>query len=526
MPLFRAIATVGGWTMGSRVLGFVRDLFIAGFLGASQISDAFFVALQFPNIFRRLFAEGAFNAAFVPLFAGELTERGRAAAREFAERVFGVMLAILLVLTFLVEIFMAEVMSVVAGGFRDDPAKFALVVDFARLTFPYLLFVSLAAMMSGILNTLERFVAAAAAPILLNVLLIIALVGVSLGWFADPGRALSWGVLIAGIGQFVWLAVACGRAGLLPRVPRFVMGPRVSRLFALMGPGILGAGVYQINVLIGVRLASELPEGSVSFLYFADRVNQLPLGVVGAAVGVALLPMLSRQLTAGDIDGARESQNRAIEFAMLLTVPATAALVIMAQPIITVLFQRGAFGASDAIATATALSAFALGLPAYVLIKALAPGFFAREDTSTPVKVAAAALILNIGVALALMPFLAHVGIAMATAISSWFNAGLLAVLLYRRRLLDPDARLLSRLVRTLAAALLMVVVLWGNAHLLGGYLQRSDAAGVAALIALVAAGLVAFAIFALALRATSLCELRAMLRQRPAPEADPGPTA
>jgi len=526
MPLIRAIATVGGWTMGSRVLGFVRDLFIAGFLGAGQISDAFFVALQFPNIFRRLFAEGAFNAAFVPLFAGELTEHGRAAAREFAERVFGVMLVILLVLTFLVEIFMAEVMGVVAGGFRDDPAKFALAVDFARLTFPYLLFVSLAAMMSGILNTLERFVAAAAAPILLNVVLISALVGVSLGWFAEPGRALSWGVLIAGIGQFIWLAVACGRAGLLPRVPRFVMGPRVRRLFALMGPGILGAGVYQINVLIGVRLASELPEGSVSFLYFADRVNQLPLGVVGAAVGVALLPMLSRQLKAGDTDGARESQNRAIEFAMLLTVPAAAALVVTAQPIITVLFQRGAFEASDALATAAALSAFALGLPAYVLIKALAPGFFAREDTSTPVKVAAAALILNVGVALALMPFLAHVGIALATAISSWFNASLLAFLLYRRRLLDPDARLVSRLVRTLAAALLMAGVLWGTGHLLGGYLQRSDAAGVAALIGLVAAGVVAFAIFAQALRATSLGELRAMLRRSPAPETDPGPAA
>jgi putative peptidoglycan lipid II flippase len=524
MSLGRAIATVGGWTMGSRVLGFVRDMFIAGFLGAGQISDAFFVALQFPNIFRRLFAEGAFNAAFVPLFAGELTAHGRAAAREFAERVFGVMLVILIALTFVVELFMAEVMLVVAGGFADDPEKFQLAVDFARLTFPYLLFVSLAAMLAGILNTLERFVAAAAAPILLNIVLISALVAVALGWVSDPGRALSWGVLIAGIGQFIWLAIACGRAGLLPRVPRFVMGPRVRRLFVLMGPGILGAGVYQINVLIGVRLASELPEGSVSFLYFADRVNQLPLGVVGAAVGVALLPLLSRQLKAGETALARDCQNRAIEFAMLLTVPAAAALLVIAGPVITVLFQRGAFDAVDSGATAQALAAFALGLPAYVLIKALAPGFFAREDTATPVKIAAAALILNVGVALALMPWLAHVGIALATALSAWFNAGLLAVLLYRRGLLDPDRRLGQRLVRIVLAAALMAAGLWLGARLLQDLLLRSDLAGIAALAVLVAGGMVVYGTCAQLLRATSLTEMRAMLRRSPSPEPMEGP--
>ncbi|MEP4887126.1 MAG: murein biosynthesis integral membrane protein MurJ, partial [Alphaproteobacteria bacterium] len=482
MPLIRAIATVGGWTMGSRVLGFIRDMFIAAFLGAGQVSDAFFVALQFPNIFRRLFAEGAFNAAFVPLFAGELTEQGRAAAREFAERVFGVMLAILIVLSVLVEIFMPAVMGVVAGGFADEPAKFQMAVDFARLTFPYLLFVSLSAMLGGILNTLEKFAAAAAAPILLNIVLIAALTGVALGWLPDPGLALSWGVLIAGIGQFVWLAVVCARTGLMPVVPRLVFGPRVKRLFMLMGPGILGAGVYQINVLVGVRLASELPEGSVSFLYFADRVNQLPLGVVGAAVGVALLPLLSRQLRAGETDAARDSQNRAIEFAMLLTLPAAAALLVAADPIVTVLFQRGAFDATDAAATGAALAAFALGLPAYVLIKALVPGFFAREDTVTPVKIAALALVVNVALALSLMPSFAHVGIALATAASAWLNAGLLAALLYRRKLLEPDRRLVMRLGRISFAAMLMAVALWLLAGALASPLERSDPAGVAAL--------------------------------------------
>jgi putative peptidoglycan lipid II flippase len=514
MALFRSIATVGGWTMGSRVLGFVRDILIASLLGAGQVTDAFFVALQLPNIFRRLFAEGAFNAAFVPLFAGELTQSGRAAARAFAERVFGVMLVVLIAFSVLVEIFMPEVMGVIAGGFRDDPEKFQLAVDFARLTFPYLMFVSLAAMLSGILNTLERFVAAAAAPILLNIILIGALLGVTRGWLPDPGLALSWGVLLAGIGQLAWLALACSRAGLLPYVPRLVMGPKVRRLFVLMGPGIIGAGVYQINVLIGVRLASELPEGSVSFLYFADRVNQLPLGVVGAAVGVTLLPLLSRQLKAGDVAGARESQNRAIEFAMLLTLPATAALLVLPAPIVAVLFQRGAFGGEAAQATAAALAAFALGLPAYVLIKALAPGFFAREDTATPVKIAVGALILNVVVALSLMPFLAHVGIALATAISAWANATALAVLLYRRGLLAPDERLKTRLVRVVVCSAVMAIILWLAVRGLAPWLVPGSFQGIAALALVVIAGLAVYGVLAHILGVMRWTEMRALLRR------------
>ena len=514
MALFRSIATVGSWTMGSRVLGFVRDILIAGLLGAGQVTDAFFVALQLPNIFRRLFAEGAFNAAFVPLFAGELTESGRAAARAFAERVFGVMAAVLIAFSVLVEIFMPEVMGVIAGGFRDDPEKFQLAVDFARLTFPYLMFVSLAAMLSGILNTLERFVAAAAAPILLNIILIGALLGVNFSVLPDPGLALSWGVLIAGIGQLAWLALACGRAGLLPTVPRLMMGSKVRRLFVLMGPGIIGAGVYQINVLIGVRLASELPEGSVSFLYFADRVNQLPLGVVGAAVGVTLLPLLSRQLKAGDDAGARESQNRAIEFAMLLTIPATAALLVLPGPIITVLFQRGQFGAHDALATAAALMAFASGLPAYVLIKALAPGFFAREDTATPVKIAVGALILNVAVALSLMPFLAHVGIALAAAISAWANAGALAFFLYRRGLLAPDDRLRSRLVRVILSSVVMAAILWAAVRGLTPWLVAGSLQGIAALVVVVIVGMVVYGVLAQLLGVMRWSEMRALLRR------------
>jgi len=514
MALFRSIATVGGWTMGSRVLGFVRDVSIASLLGAGLVTDAFFVALQLPNIFRRLFAEGAFNAAFVPLFAGELTQSGRVAAHQFAERVFGVMLVALIAVSLLVELFMPNVMALIAGGFRDDAEKFQLAIDFARLTFPYLLFVSLAAMLSGILNTLDRFAAAAAAPILLNVILLGALVGVAAGWLTHPGLVLSWGVLIAGICQFGWLAIVCARAGLLPTVPRLVLGPKVRRLFVLMGPGLVGAGVYQINVLIGVRLASELPEGSVSFLYFADRVNQLPLGVVGAAVGVALLPLLSRQLKAGDDAGARDSQNRAIEFGMLLTVPAAAALLVLSSEIVTVLFQRGQFGSAAAHATAAALAAFAAGLPAYVLIKALAPGFFAREDTATPVKIAAGAVIVNVAVALALMPALAHVGIAVATAVSAWINAGTLAALLYRRGLLVPDGRLIHRLARTVLSSALMAAALWLAARALSGWLVAGTLSGAIALVVMVAAGIAIYGLLAQFLGVMRWGEMRALLRR------------
>jgi putative peptidoglycan lipid II flippase len=292
------------------------------------------------------------------------------------------------------------------------------------------------------------------------------------------------------------------------------MGPKVRRLFVLMGPGIIGAGVYQINVLIGVRLASELPEGSVSFLYFADRVNQLPLGVVGAAVGVTLLPLLSRQLKAGDDAGARDSQNRAIEFAMLLTIPAAAALLILPGPIVTVLFQRGQFGAHDGLATAAALTAFASGLPAYVLIKALAPGFFAREDTATPVKIAVGALLLNVAVALSLMPFLAHVGIALATAISAWANSIALAILLYRRGLWVPDARLKTRLARTVVSSAVMAAVLWVAVRGLAPWLIAGSLGGIFALALVVVVGLVVYAVLAQFLGIMRWTEMRALLRR------------
>ncbi len=513
MSLFRSVTTIGGWTLLSRATGFARDMLIASFLGASPSADAFFVAFKLPNFFRRLFAEGAFNSAFVPLFARTLAGEGRDSARSFAEEAQAMLLATLIPLTLLAELAMPLLMLVFAPGFAADPAKFALAVELTRVTFPYLACMSLLALLAGVLNSLERFAAAAAAPILLNLSLIAALFALT-PILPTAAHALAVGVMVAGILQVAWLRLECRRAGvaLALRVPR--LSPPIRRLLRLMLPGTIGAGVVQINLVVDTVLASLLPSGAVSFLYYADRVNQLPLGVVGTAIGVALLPSLSRQLRAGDAAAAAEGQNRALEVTLLLALPAAAALVAVPGPIVSVLFRHGAFTATDATATAAALAAFALGLPAYVLIKALAPGFFAREDTATPVKVAAAAMLLNIGFALALMPLLAHVGIALATALSAWINALLLGFLLRRRGFLAPDARLRRRLPRIIASSAALGGLLWLAADAGAEFFRGPLATRAGALALLVVGGIAAFLALAQALGATDLRELKRLLRR------------
>jgi putative peptidoglycan lipid II flippase len=513
MALLRSAATVAGYTMLSRVLGFVRDIAIAAFLGAGPVADAFIVAFRFPNLFRRLVGEGAFAAAFVPLFARHLETDGRDAARAFAEQSLAVLLTSLLIFTILVEIFMPWVMRVVAFGFADEPGKFALAVEFGRLAFPYLLFMALVALLGGILNALYRFAAAAAAPVLLNVVLIAAILG-----FADagetPGHALSWGVALAGAGQFLWLVVACHRAGMRLRLPRPRLTPAVRRLLRLMLPASLTAGAMQINLLVGTIIAT-VQGSAVSYLYYADRVYQLPLGVVGIAIGTALLPTLARNLRSGAADAAMDAQARALEFSLLLTLPAAAALMVVAGPIITVLFERGAFAAADSVATSRALVAFAVGLPAFVLVKVLSPGFFAREDTVTPLKVSIAAVGANIVLSLALFIPFGHVGIALATTLSSWLHAGLMWVILRRRGHLAIDARLKGRLPRMAAASAVMAASLWLLAIALEAPLAATIGSRVAALGGLVAAGLVVYAISAQLLGAASLRDLGTMMRRR-----------
>ncbi|CAN0455713.1 unnamed protein product [Laminaria digitata] len=511
MALLRSIATVGGYTMISRLLGFARDILIAATLGAGPVADAFFVAFKLPNFFRRLFAEGAFNAAFVPLFTRQMSEGGREAARSFAEEVLSVFVVTLLFFVTALQVAMPWVMYGFAPGFADDPYRFGLAVQLAQVTFPYLLFISLVSQLGGVLNALGRFAAAAATPIILNLCLIAAILGLS-PFLETPGHALAWGVAVAGAAQFVWLMVACHRAEFRLRLLRPRLTPRVKRLLILMLPGVIGAGVVQINLLIDVVIASLLPGGSVSFLYYADRINQLPLGVIGVAVGTALLPLLSRQLRAGDDAAAAASTNRALEFALLLTLPAAAALMVMPDLIVSVLFERGEFGAAETAATSAALAAYALGLPAYVLIKVLAPGFFAREDTATPVKVAAFCVAINLVLNLALMGPLQHVGIALATALSAWINAALLALLLVRRGNFTADARLRRAIPRVLLASVAMAGALWLAQDVLTGVPDMGAVRAAGVLAVLVALGLVVFAASAVGCGAARLADIKRLL--------------
>jgi putative peptidoglycan lipid II flippase len=518
MALLRSVATVGSYTLVSRVLGFIRDILTAAILGAGPVADAFFVAQRLPNLFRSLFAEGAFSAAFVPLATGTLAEGGKAALHAFAEEAFAVLFAVLFGFVLIGEVFMPAVMRVIAPGFEANAGKFDLVVTLSRITFPYLLFISLTALQGGLLNTVDRFAAPAATPILLNLFLIAALLLMArFGWYG--GYALAWALSAAGAAQFLWLMMSCARAGVMPRLRLPRLTPGVKETLRIMGPGVLGAGVTQINLVISTALASLLAGGSVSYLYYADRLNQLPLGVVGIAIGTAILPSLSRQVRTGDVAGAAATQNRGVELALLLTLPAAAALIVLAQPILAVLFQRGAFGPAEAAATAAALAAYAAGLPAFVLVKVLAPGFYAHRNTRTPVKVAVAAVTVNFVLTVVLMRFLAHVGVAIALSVAGWMQALVLLVLLARHGHFRLDRRARSNIPRIAAAALAMAAILGGLRFVLAPALAGPGMLRFGALAGLIAAGLFSFGALILGLGVTDWRELRGrIMRSRGQP--------
>lgn len=497
--LLANVGTVSSLTLISRVLGFVRDVLMASHLGAGAAADAFFVAFKLPNFFRRLFAEGAFSAGFVPLFAKALEkDPSGQAARRFAEEALAFLLAALLLFTALVEFAMPWAMLLLAPGFRSEPDKFALAVDLTRLTFPYLALVSMVALLAGILNGCRRFAAAAAAPILLNLTLIGALVLVT-GTPMRTAHALAIAVSIAGIIQFVWLLRASVQAGIRLRLRWPHLTPGVRRLIRLMAPVALAAGVTQLNLMLDIILASFLPDGSLSFLFYADRLNQLPLGVIGVAVGTALLPALSRALAAGDAAAAERQQIQALSIVMGLALPAAGGLMALSDLLIAGLFQRGAFDAADSRATAAALVAYAAGLPAYMLTKALLPAFFAREDTATPTRYAMIALTANAALNLVLIWPLAHVGLALATALAAWLQTGLL----YRRlRAIDQlPAGVWHQgvpLARMLTASALMVAGLLVSRDLFGSALVEAIGR-TGAVLTMVALGLALYA-FSLAL--------------------------
>lgn len=513
MSLLRSAAVVGFFTMISRLFGFVRDILIATFIGANALTDAFFVAFKIPNFMRRLFAEGAFNSAFVPLYSGELATGGGLAAKRFASETKSALIMILLAVVVVMEIFMPQCMLVLAPGFDKDPEKFALAVTLTRITLPYILFISLVSLLGGILNSMSKFAAVAACPILLNVTMIVGLLFFRES-FPTPAHMLSTAVFIAGILQFSWLVWFCHKEGVLPPLIRPRMTEGVKRLLVLIAPAALGAGVAQVNLMVDMIIASTVPEG-VSYLYYADRINQLPLGVIGVGVGTALLPLLSRQLREGKNEIAMHSQNRAIELVLLLALPSAAALLVIAQPIIATLFEHGAFSVEAAAQTYPALMAFAFGLPAFVLVKVLAPGFFANHDTKTPFIIATICMALNLALNLILVNYMAHVGLALATSVAGWVNVGLMAWKLHERGLIKADDTLRHRAPRIVLASGAMAVVLAASysfsAPLFSGALwERITALSI---LILIGAGFYCFMI--LSTKAITWAEVKALLKRQ-----------
>ena len=507
--LMRGFLTIGVWTLASRVLGFVRDILIAAYLGAGPAAEAFVIAFSLPNMFRRFFAEGAFNMAFVPMFTKKL--QGGDDAGDFARDALSGLASILIVLTLLAQIFMPWLVLAMASGFAGD-ARFDLAVDYGRVAFPYILFISLAALLSGVLNATGRFAAAAATPVLLNVVLVAALIWAARSG-ADIGRALAWGVPVAGVAQLALVWWAAARAGfrLVPRKPR--MTPELKRLAIIAAPAALAGGVVQINLLVGRQVASFF-DGSIQYLNLADRLYQLPLGVVAIAIGVVLLPELSRRLQAGESDRGRDAMNRAGEFALFLTLPAAVALIVMPLPLVSVLFERGKFGADDAAATAMAVAIYGLGLPSFVMQKVLQPLYFAREDTRTPFRYALVAMVVNAVLAIALAPVIGFLAAAIGTTTAGWA----MVLLLWRgsRTMGDAarfDGRFIQRIGRIGLASLGMGLVLLAVHALLAGMFAAVGWRYLA-LALLVGAGTVSYFVISRMIGAFRLSELRAAMRR------------
>ncbi len=511
MSLYRGFLTVGGLTALSRVFGFLRDVLLAAVMGTGWVADAFFVSFRFPNLFRALFAEGAFNSAFVPMFTKRLRAEGQESARTFAEEALAILLVGVIATTIVAEIFMPDLVRGLAMGFEGE--KFRLAVFLTRITFPYLACMAFVALTAGILNALGKFSAPAATPILLNLVLIaVTLFAAAAGFYSQPeaGVIQAWGVTIAGFAQLAYVAYAARQVGMDLGFRRPRLTPSTRRLLVLAVPGVITGGINQVNLFIGTTIAS-LQASAVSFLYYADRINQLPLGMVGIAIGVVLLPTLTRHLADHDEAGAMASQNRSLEFALMLTLPATVALVVIPKPIVQVLFQHGSFTASDTIQVSIALAAYACGLPAYVMNKVFLPGFFAREDTATPMWFAGVSVAVNIAGSLILFPMLGHVGIAIATSLSGWTNALQLAFTLIRRGHFRFDAALARRAPLLVLASAMMGAALYAANLGLARFFEDGKGAviHVAALGALVAAGLVAYAVAAQITGAMRLSMLR-----------------
>ncbi|MEO5377417.1 MAG: murein biosynthesis integral membrane protein MurJ [Magnetococcus sp. DMHC-6] len=506
--LLRAMGTISLFTLLSRILGFIRDIVIAQTFGAGMAADAFFVAQKIPNFLRRLFAEGAFSSAFVPIFSDYLSSDQESETRRAVEAIFTYLTFILVLVVLTGQIFMPYLMYLIAPGFMDDAEKYTLTVDLTRITFPYILFISLVSLSGGILNSYDRFALTAATPILLNVCLIFGALILS-PLFDRPAVGLAVGILLGGIIQLALQFPALKRIG-LPFRWRWEPGhPAIKRILTLMGPSIFGVSVSQVNLLFDVFIASWLPAGSISYLYYADRLVEFPLGLVGIALGTAILPALSLKASKGDIEGLKTELIFALRITLILNIPATVGLIVLREPILAMLFERGAFDATNTQATAQALIAYGLGLVAFSSIKVIAPAFFALKDTRTPVRVAMLCMLSNMVLNVALMFPLKHTGLALATTLAAFLNSGLLLYFLHRKLQLQLIKGILPTLLKTtLASTAMAAFLIWSQNYFWYNELSRTKQGLILTVIIMIGLG-----IFLLAARLIGMTEIVALLK-------------
>jgi putative peptidoglycan lipid II flippase len=461
------IFTVGGYTLLSRLTGFARDIMLAAILGAGPVADAFFVALRLPNHFRAIFAEGAFNAAFVPAYA-HVHGKSQASAKIFANRIFTLLFTAQIMLLVVAWLFMPQVIAILAPGFSHDPARGELAIALTRITFPYLLLITLVTLYGGMLNVMHRFASAAAAPIFLNLSMMATLALAAL--FPGAGYAAAWGVLIAGVLEFFLLASDAWRSGIVPRFAPFKLDEDVRAFFRALGPATIGSMGTQVALFADTIIATFLASGALSALYYADRLNQLPIGVIGIAIGTVLLPEMSRRLAAGDHAGAAISQRKAFDFTLLLAVPFVAAFMTVPDVIMRAMFARGAFSKADAAASGATLAAYALGLIPFVLIRSAVATFYARKDTATPVKAALTGVAVNVALKILLVSSLAQIGLALATAVGAWINLLMVIGFAVRAGYLVIDRAVLVSFAKFVLAGLILGAALWFLARFGFGY--------------------------------------------------------
>ena len=486
------IFTVGGYTLLSRLTGFARDIMLAAILGAGPVADAFFVALRLPNHFRAIFAEGAFNAAFVPAYA-HVHGQSEASAKIFANRIFTLLFAAQVVLLVVALLFMPQVIAILAPGFSHDPARGELAIALTRITFPYLLLVTLVTLYGGMLNVMHRFASAAAAPIFLNLSMMATLALAA--FFPGAGYAAAWGVLIAGVLEFFLLAGDAWRSGILPRFAPLKLDADVRAFFRALGPATIGSMGTQVALFADTIIATFLAAGALSALYYADRLNQLPIGVIGIAIGTVLLPEMSRRLAAGDQAGAAVSQRKAFDFTLLLSVPFVAAFMTVPDVIMRAMFARGAFSKADAAAAGATLAAYAFGLIPFVLIRSAVATFYARKDTATPVKAALTGVAVNVALKILLVGSLAQIGLALATAVGAWINLLLVMFFAVRAGYLVLDRAMLLSFAKFVLAGVILGAALWFAARFAAvQFAQMSAFRDEAALAFLMAVGAIVYA--------------------------------